>query len=76
LAEKLVTTSIDYGARRDQLFFEVRAKCSKVEFEAIRRGVGRVMDTGYIDIMCPIFTEHPDLKSEQWRRDDNGDNVP
>ncbi len=67
LAEKLVMTCIAYGAELNKLLFEVRASCPKNEFEAIRRGVGQVMGNAYVDIMRPIFGQHPDLEPEGWK---------
>lgn len=67
LAEKLVKTCIAYSAELNQLLFEVKASCPKNEFEAMRHGVGQVMGDAYVEIIRPIFGQHPDLEPVGWK---------
>jgi hypothetical protein len=43
----------------------VMEQCSKEEYQAYRRAVGKVMGAMLTEIMDPIYREHPDLKPKE-----------
>ncbi len=45
----------------------VKDTCTEEEFVIYRKAVGQIMGGMYIDIMWPIFREHPDLEPESMK---------
>ncbi len=43
-------------------------KCSPEEFRAYRRAVGKVMAEMVLEIMNPLYKEHPSIKPGIWSR--------
>jgi hypothetical protein len=61
-AEAVSKLMLEHGAKLNDSVRIVMEKCSKEEFHAYRRAVGKVMGTMLTEIMNPIYREHPDLK--------------
>lgn len=62
LAEKINALMIEYGARLDDSVRLVMDSSSPEEFERYRAAVAQIMGTMLVDIMNPIYREHPELK--------------
>jgi hypothetical protein len=62
VAEAINKLMLEYGARLDESVRLVMESCSNSEFEAYRAAVGQIMGTMLLDVMNPIYREHPDLK--------------
>ncbi len=45
----------------------VKDTCSRQEFLDYRKAVGRIMGDMHVEIMRPIFKEHPDLEPESMK---------
>lgn len=62
IAVEVSTLMLEIGAKLDESVARVQASCPQPEFERYRRAVGRVMGAMLLDIMNPLYTEHPALK--------------
>ena len=65
VAEKVSTLMVEFGARLNESVATVQASYSESEFSAYRAAVGRLMGAMLLDIMNPIYGQHPDLKPPQ-----------
>jgi hypothetical protein len=61
-AEAVSKLMLEYGAKLNDSVRIVMEKCSEEEFHTYRLAVGKVMGAMLIEIMNPIYREHPDLK--------------
>jgi hypothetical protein len=62
IAGKINDLMLDYGWRIDETIALVKQYCSKEEFEAYRNAAGKVLGEMLLEVMNPIYKEHPDLK--------------
>jgi len=62
VAETINRLMLEYGAKLDSSVKLVMDTSSAEEFEAYRLAVGQIMGTMLLDIMNPIYREHPELK--------------
>lgn len=62
VAEIINQLMLDYGKKLDDSVRLVMETCDQAEFEAYRNAVGQIMGTMLVDIMSPIYREHPELK--------------
>jgi hypothetical protein len=65
VAETINKLMLEYGAKLDESVKLVMETCSSAEFESYRAAVGQIMGTMLLDVMNPIYREHPDLKPHQ-----------
>ncbi|WP_444935805.1 hypothetical protein ACJJIW_16870 [Microbulbifer sp. JMSA004] len=65
VAGEIVSLMLEFGARLDQSVALVQDNCSKDELVSYRRAVGKLMGNMLLDIMNPIFNEHPELKPDE-----------
>jgi hypothetical protein len=66
----IIRTMIQVMAQCDALLINLEGKCPESDFREHRQRVGRVMGAVSIDVLEPIFEEHPDLRprdAEAWR---------
>lgn len=62
VAETINRLMLDYGAKLDSSVKLVMDTSSVEEFEKYRMAVAQIMGTMLVDIMNPIYQEHPELK--------------
>jgi hypothetical protein len=62
VAETINKLMLEYGAKLDGSVKLVMDTSSADEFEAYRTAVAQIMGTMLLDIMNPIYREHPELK--------------
>lgn len=62
VAAKINTLMLAYGAELDNSVKLVMDTSNVEEFEAYRAAVAQIMGTMLVDIMNPIYKEHPELK--------------
>lgn len=62
IAKEVNQLMLEYGAKLDMSVARVKQKCSAVEFEAYRKAVGKIMGYMLLDVMNPLYENHPDLK--------------
>lgn len=62
VAETINQLMLEYGAKLNESVRLVMESSSAAELEGYRAAVGQIMGTMLLDIMEPIYREHPDLK--------------
>jgi hypothetical protein len=62
IAQQISTLMLEYGAKLDESVNLVRAHGSDEDFKKYREAVGRILGYMLLDIMNPLYEEHPDLK--------------
>jgi hypothetical protein len=67
VAAQLSALMLEYGATLDRSVELVTANGSEQEAVRYKRAVGRIMGEMLVEIMNPIYAEHPDLKPPQLR---------
>ena len=67
IAQEISSLMLEYGAKLDSSVALVMANGSAEEAQRYRRAVGKIMGEMLIEIMNPIYAEHPDLKPPQLR---------
>ncbi|MHC1727307.1 MAG: hypothetical protein AB9866_15095 [Syntrophobacteraceae bacterium] len=65
IATKISLLMLEFGARIDDSILLVKEHCSYEEFHMYRMAAGRVMGEMLLNIMNPIYTEHPELKPSE-----------
>ena len=62
IAIKISELMLDYGGRIDKTIALVKKNCSEEDFERYRKAAGKVLGEMLLEIMNPIYEEHPDLR--------------
>jgi hypothetical protein len=62
IAKQISALMLEYGAKLDETVSLVRAHSSNDDFKKYREAVGRILGYMLLDIMNPLYEEHPDLK--------------
>lgn len=62
VAEKVNSLMLEYGDKLNSSVKLVMDTASPEEFAAYRASIAQIMGTMLVDIMNPIYREHPDLK--------------
>jgi hypothetical protein len=62
IAREISELMLDVGKRLDKSVALVLANCSEAEFETYRQAVGAVLAEMLLDILNPLYVEHPLLK--------------
>jgi len=56
---------LEYSKKIDATIAQVQSSCSNEEFEKYRKASGVVLGNILLEIMNPIYKEHPDLKPKE-----------
>ena len=74
-AAKVTKELLESTARLDETLGFIKANCSDEEFRKYRHAVGVAMGEIYLELLEPLFKEHPSLipASWDWLRKDLGD---
>lgn len=67
IADEIVTLMRGCSDKLNQSVQRVKDNCSTEEFLEYRRAVGQIMGTMCVDVMMPIFKEHPDLEPDSFK---------
>ncbi len=67
IAQQISSLMLEYGAKLDGSVALVMANGSAEEALRYGRAVGQIMGEMFVEIMNPIYAEHPDLKPPQLR---------
>lgn len=67
-AKLIVDTAFHYESGLNQSLFKVRDECPEEEYKRYRLAVGHTMGDMFIEVLEPIFLEHPELEPEELRR--------
>jgi hypothetical protein len=65
IAEQISQLMIDIGARLDSSVILVQSQCSAEEFAVYRRAVGTIMGEMLLEVMNPLYAQHPDLRPSE-----------
>lgn len=61
-AKEVSDLMIECSGRLDGSIATVRDRCSPEEFAAYRRAVGRILSEMLLEVLNPLYAEHPSLK--------------
>jgi hypothetical protein len=64
IARQISDLMIEIGGRLDGSVLVVQQRCSPEEFRVYRRAIGQVLGD-MLDILNPLYEEHPSLKPSQ-----------
>jgi hypothetical protein len=65
VAEKVLALMLEYSGKLDASVQLVKDSCTEQEFLDYRRAVGKIMGEMCVEIMWPIFKEHPELEPDE-----------
>ena len=65
VAEQICKLMLETGARIDDSIEQVKNQCSEKEFQSYRKAAGKVMGEILLEILNPVFKEHPELKPKE-----------
>ena len=64
-ARRVSALMLEIGAKLDASIADVQASCPLPEFERYRREVGQIMRRMLLDIMNPLYDQHPEIKPKE-----------
>ena len=64
IARQVSDLMIEFSGRLDRSILTVQERCSPEEFKAYRLAVAKVLGEMLLEVMNPLYTEHPDLKPD------------
>lgn len=67
VAAGIVALMRDYSDKLNVSIQTVKDTCTKQEFLDYRKAAARIMGEMHIEILRPIFKEHPELEPEEWK---------
>lgn len=62
IAKQISDLMLEYGAKLDNSIVLVMENCPEAEFERYRLATAKVLAEMLLEIMNPLYAEHPDLK--------------
>lgn len=62
LAKKVSDEMVSIGGRLNQLLWTIKEEAEEEEFRRYRRAIGEVMGVMLLEVMNPLYAEHPDVK--------------
>jgi hypothetical protein len=62
IAQNISALMLEYGAKLDDSVSLVMAHCTEDELKRYKGAVGRIFGCMMLEIMNPLYDEHPDLK--------------
>lgn len=62
IARQVSDLMIEFSGRLDRSILTVQKKCPPEEFKAYRLAVAKVLGEMLLEVMNPLYAEHPDLK--------------
>ncbi len=65
VAREISSLMLDIGARLDQSVARVQQQCSAEEFEHYNKVVATIMAEMLLEVMHPLYTEHPEIKPKE-----------
>jgi hypothetical protein len=65
VAARVSQLMLEFGAKLDESVALAKLRCSEAEFKAYRAIVGRLMGEMLLEVMNPLYAEHPDLKPKE-----------
>ncbi|MGJ0515072.1 MAG: hypothetical protein ACR65O_04885 [Methylomicrobium sp.] len=65
IAKQISELMLSYGAKLDASVAVVIDKCSNEEAIVYKKAVGKIMGTMLLEIMNPLYKQHPELKPKE-----------
>jgi hypothetical protein len=65
VATRVSLLMLEFGAKLNESVALAKERCSDAEFKAYRTVVGRLMGEMLLEVMNPLYVEHPDLKPKE-----------
>jgi hypothetical protein len=62
ISESVGKLMLEFGGQLDASIVAVRVNCSDAEFRAYRLAVGKILGEMLLEVMNPLYREHPDIK--------------
>jgi hypothetical protein len=64
VARQISDLMLECGRRIDASIAMVHERCDAEDFKRYRRAAGQIMGALYLEVMQPIYSEHPGIKPE------------
>jgi hypothetical protein len=61
-ARQISELMIEFSGRLDSSLIAVRESCSPEEFKTYRRAVGKILGEMLLEVMNPLYKQHPSLE--------------
>lgn len=65
VAKEISNLMLDFGAKLDASVILVQQKCGPEEFERYKKVIALIMAEMLLEVMNPLYAEHPDLKPKE-----------
>jgi hypothetical protein len=65
VARQISELMIGISGQLDRSIVKVKTQCSAEEFEAYKHAVGRILGDVLLEVLNPLYAEHPSLKPPQ-----------
>ena len=62
IAESVSKLMLEFGGRLDASIVAAQDNCSEAEFHEYRLAVGKILGDMLLEVMNPLYQQHPDLK--------------
>ena len=67
LAQEVSACMLECGAKLNDLVARAQVVCPESEYPQFRLAIGKVMGEMLLEIMNPLYAQHPDLKPASLR---------
>ena len=67
LAQEVNACMLECSAKLDALVARAQVVCPESEYPGFRLAIGKVMGEMLLEVMNPLYAQHPDLKPAQLR---------
>ena len=64
-AKRISELMLAFGAKLDESLGRIKQEESEEEFKRYRTAVSKLMTTMLLEVMNPLYAEHPDLKPRE-----------
>lgn len=65
VAAEISQLMVDCGSKLNSSVGLVKARCSAEEFEVYRKAIGTLMADILLEVMNPLYAQHPDLRPDE-----------
>ncbi len=65
VASEIINLMVEFGSKLNHSITDIQDNCTEEEFNNYRKAVGKLMGNMLLDVMNPIFDEHPELKPDK-----------
>jgi hypothetical protein len=65
IAQQVSDLMVEFGGRLNDSIIAVQEQCSPEEFKAYRLAVAKIMAEMLLEVMNPLYAQHPSIKPPQ-----------